>query len=75
MSDLIRAKVMSTEDPNKRGRVTLAAPLWGNDERWAEVLRSGGGAAPAYKKGDVVIVGFEGGDLRRPIVLGAIAQA
>ena len=73
--DLVRAEITEIRDPSGRGRVKISAPLvFGQDLHWAEVLRPGGGKA-AYKRGDVVMVAFEGGDPNRPIVMGAVGKA
>ena len=75
MVDLVRAQIADTNDPTDRGRVRISAPLaFGQDRPWADVLRPGGGKA-SYRRGDVVIVAFEGGDPGRPIVLGSVGRA
>jgi uncharacterized protein involved in type VI secretion and phage assembly len=76
MVDLVRAEIAETEDPSGRGRAQISAPLlFGESRYWAEVLRPAGGATPAYRIGDVVIVGFEDGDRDRPIILGSVGSA
>jgi hypothetical protein len=73
MVELIRAEVAEIADPQARGRVKLRSPAMGEGwEAWAEAVRCGA-AAPAYQRGDIVLVGFEGGDTDRPIVLGALS--
>jgi hypothetical protein len=75
MVELVRAQIVDTSDPAGRGRVKIVVPeMTGEVSIWAETLRPGGGARPAYKRKDVVIVAFEGGDPHRPIVLGALGR-
>jgi hypothetical protein len=75
MADLVRAEIADIRDPAGRGRVKISAPLvFGQVLPWAEVLRPGGAKA-AYKRGDVVLVAFEGGDPNRPVVLGTVGKA
>lgn len=74
MTDLVRAKIVSVSDPTGRGRVRISVPLWaGSGPVWAEAVRPGVAAA-AYKIGDIVVAGFEGGDPMHPIVLGALPR-
>lgn len=75
---LLVALVTDLQDPESRGRVkvklpTLAADL---DGGWARVLLPSGGPETGlvvpHQVGDEVVVGFEEGDLHRPVVLGAV---
>jgi hypothetical protein len=76
MADLVRARIVDTSDPAGRGRVRIIVPeMTGEALLWAEILRPGGGARPAYKRKDAVLVAFEGGDPNRPIVLGTLGGA
>jgi hypothetical protein len=76
MTEMVRGEIADPKDPSGHGRVRIRAPLvLGEAVVWAEVLRPGGGAAPRYKRGDVVMIAFEGGDARYPVVLGAVGRA
>lgn len=71
-------QVTSNNDPEKRGRVKVRFPGMTSDSEttWARVVSVGGGA----KRGavwipevdDEVLVGFEGGDARQPVVIGGL---
>jgi uncharacterized protein involved in type VI secretion and phage assembly len=71
---LARATVEDTRDPDKLGRIKVRFPtLPGEPSSWALVslpigARPGVFALPAA--GDEVVVGFEHGDIQRPIVIG-----
>jgi phage baseplate assembly protein V len=69
-----RAVVTDSRDPEKRGRVRVR--LEGEQEAWAELatLLAGDGYGTWFhpEAGDEVLVAFEGGDPRRPYVLGAL---
>jgi uncharacterized protein involved in type VI secretion and phage assembly len=75
---LLVGEVTNINDPRKEGRVKVR--FLGLDDKeesnWARVLVSGAGdkrgsvVLPEVK--DEVLVGFEGGDLRKPIVLGGM---
>lgn len=77
-SGMTVGKVTSNNDPDKRGRVKLRFPGMADDAEttWARVVSVGGGA----KRGgvwipevdDEVLVGFEGGDARQPVVIGGL---
>ena len=60
------------------GRVKVKFPLLGDqiESGWARVSTPGGGtnygAVFQYEVGDEVLVGFEGGDTRRPVILGGL---
>jgi uncharacterized protein involved in type VI secretion and phage assembly len=70
--------VTSNNDPNETGRVKVLYP--GVDQQyssgWARVLGVGGGPNRGNvfvpEVNDEVLVGFEGGDLRQPVVLGGL---
>jgi uncharacterized protein involved in type VI secretion and phage assembly len=73
--------VNDVRDPDGQGRVKVSLP-WAADADgasylvWARVatLMAGGGRGTWFipEKGDEVLIGFEAGDPRRPIVLGAL---
>lgn len=74
---LARAVVVDLQDPSAAGRIKVKFPLLPRDvEEWAHVSlplggnRTGLWALPEI--GDEVIVGFEHGDVRPPIVLGSL---
>jgi uncharacterized protein involved in type VI secretion and phage assembly len=72
-----RAVVAETADPEGRYRVKVKFPwLAKSNAQWAERTfpeRPSSGAAYSLPRvGDEVIVAFEHGDVRRPIVLGAL---
>lgn len=70
--------VTSNNDPNNTGRVKVLYPGVGQQysSGWARVLAVGGGANRGNvfvpEVNDEVLVGFEGGDLRQPVVLGGL---
>jgi hypothetical protein len=69
--------VREVNDPDKLGRVQVLVPKLGsaNLAAWAPVVRSYGvsnGALFAPESGDQVVVAFEAGDVRSPVVLGAL---
>ncbi|MFN2608121.1 MAG: VgrG-related protein [Acidimicrobiales bacterium] len=72
------AIVTNTKDPERLGRVKVKYPtLSDSDESWwARVASVGAGPARGFQAGfevgDEVLVAFEHGDLRRPIVLGGL---
>jgi phage baseplate assembly protein V len=69
-----RAVVTDSRDPEQRGRVRVR--LESEQEAWAELatLLAGDGYGTWFhpEPGDEVLVAFEGGDPRRPYVLGAL---
>jgi uncharacterized protein involved in type VI secretion and phage assembly len=69
-----RAVVTDIRDPEERGRVSVR--LQAGPEAWAELatLLAGGGYGTWFRPDpdDEVLVAFEGGDLRRPYVVGAL---
>ncbi len=72
------AVVTNTDDPDKLGRVKVKFPWLGEDAEsyWARLLAPGAGnqsglcLIPAV--GDEVLVAFEHGDIRAPVVLGSL---
>jgi uncharacterized protein involved in type VI secretion and phage assembly len=81
ISGLLVGTVSDIGDPNNLGRVKVAFPTLGSsvDSEWARVLSVGGGIErgivfqPEVK--DEVLVGFEQGDTRRPVVIGGLFSA
>ncbi len=75
---LVVGEVTNINDPNKTGRVKVRYPgLSETDESaWARLLAVGGGASRGNvwipEVGDEVLVGFESGDPRQPVVLGGL---
>lgn len=72
-----RAVVTDIRDPEERGRVQVKFPsLEGVQEAWAELatLMAGDGYGTWFQPDpdDEVLVAFEGGDPRRPYVVGAL---
>jgi phage baseplate assembly protein V len=69
-----RAVVTDSSDPEERGRVRVR--LESGQEAWAELatLLAGDGYGTWFRPEteDEVLVAFEGGDARRPYVLGAL---
>jgi uncharacterized protein involved in type VI secretion and phage assembly len=75
---LVVGEVTNINDPNKSGRVKVRYPgLSATDESaWARLLSVGGGKSRGSvsipEVGDEVLVAFEGGDPRQPVVLGGL---
>ena len=69
---VFRAQVVDVDDPEQSGRVRFRSANSDQTSDWADVLLIG---APAIEIGMTVIVANEGGDPRRPIVLGALASS
>ncbi|MGN6332785.1 MAG: phage baseplate assembly protein V [Motilibacteraceae bacterium] len=74
---LLVGVVSSLNDPNGWGRVKVKLPtLGGIDVGWARVLLPSGGPdrglVVPHQVNDEVVVGFEEGDLERPVVLGGV---
>jgi phage baseplate assembly protein V len=69
-----RAVVTDNRDPDERGRVLVRLPT--GQESWAELatLLAGDGYGAWFRPDpeDEVLVAFEGGDPRRPYVVGAL---
>ena len=66
------------DDPDAAGRVKVSLPGLDTtiESQWARLAVLGGGAKRGMvflpEVGDEVLVGFEGGDVRRPVVLGGL---
>src|SRR5581483_6215383 len=75
---LVVGEVTSINDPDKRGRVRVRfSGLSSKDESaWARLVAVGGGKQRGMvfipEVGDEVLVGFENGDVRQPVVLGGL---
>jgi uncharacterized protein involved in type VI secretion and phage assembly len=75
-SGLVIGIVTNSQDPESFGRVRVKYPALGDDieGNWARIALPGAGkeAGMAFVPmvGDEVVVGFEQGDTRRPVVLG-----
>lgn len=75
---LVRGVVSENDDPQKLGRVTVRLPWLDADftSAWAPVMQLGAGPAsgtlflPAVN--DEVLVGFEHGEIDRPVVVGGL---
>jgi hypothetical protein len=75
---LLPGLVTDINDPQEWGRVKVKLPTLGSDVQtgWARTLLPGAGPGRGlvvpHRVDDEVLVGFEGGDLQRPVVLGAV---
>jgi len=75
---LVVGLVTNNNDPDKMGRVRVKYPALGDETEgwWARVVGPQAGNARGLLMtplvGDEVVVGFEGGDVRRPYVLGSV---
>src|SRR5262245_7852128 len=72
---LVRAVVVDVQDPDAKGRIKVKFPWLPRDvETWARVSLPLGGTRTGLltlpEIGDEVVIGFEHGDVRNPIVLG-----
>jgi phage protein D/phage baseplate assembly protein gpV len=73
--------VTNNNDPEKIGRVKVKFPTLGDnvESNWARLALPGGGSARGFdvrpEVNDEVIVAFDRGDLRMPIVLGGVWSA
>lgn len=68
-----RAVVTDARDPRQSGRVKVKIPaVLGQEEVWAQLLAQSRGAFFAPEPDDEVLVAFEGGDPRSPVVLGTL---
>lgn len=78
VTGLTRAIVTRNEDPEGLGRVQVRYPSMasGTDGGWACIVvpfaEKRTGAITLPQVGDEVVVGFEQGDMRFPLVLGAV---
>ncbi len=72
------AVVTNLNDPDELGRVKVKLPWLGDDIEtfWAPVLSPGGGSGGGWQLlpevGDQVVVLFDHGDVRRPIIIGGV---
>jgi phage baseplate assembly protein V len=73
------ARVLDVRDPKRLGRVRVklsAKEVSGLERRWARLatLMAGNGSGSWFvpDPGDEVLVAFEGGDVRKPFVVGAL---
>jgi uncharacterized protein involved in type VI secretion and phage assembly len=75
---LVIGLVTNNDDPEKLGRVRVKFPQLGDtiEGTWARIATPGAGDARGMmflpKPGDEVVVAFEHGDKRRPVVLGGL---
>ncbi|MEO3815984.1 VgrG-related protein [Plantactinospora sp. B24E8] len=75
---LVTGIVTNNNDPEQLGRVKVTLPTLSADDEstWARVVTPGGGARRGLQwlpeVDDEVLVGFEFGDLGRPVVLGGV---
>ena len=78
---LVVGEVTNINDDKKIGRVKVRFPGLSTQQEsgWARVVTMGGGKDRGMvflpEVGDEVLVGFEGGDLRQPVVLGGLFGA
>ena len=75
---LVVGEVTNINDPNRSGRVKVRFPGLDtqNESGWARIVSQGGGSSRGNVAiplvGDEVLVGFEHGDPRQPVVLGGL---
>jgi uncharacterized protein involved in type VI secretion and phage assembly len=80
-SGLVIGLVTNIQDPESLGRVRIQFPTLGDNIEgiWARVALPGAGPDAGFSMlpqiDDEVVVGFEHGDTRRPVVLGALHNA
>ena len=67
-----RGMVTDAADPQRSGRVRVQVPSIGMSSEWAPVCLPPGSGAGAFVVGSTVVVAFENGDQRFPIVLGRL---
>jgi uncharacterized protein involved in type VI secretion and phage assembly len=68
-----RAVVTAAMDPTQSGRVKVEIPaILGQEQVWARLLVQGRSAFSVPEPGDEVLVAFEAGDPRSPVVLGSL---
>jgi uncharacterized protein involved in type VI secretion and phage assembly len=78
---LVIGLVTNIQDPDKLGRVRVKFPALGDaiESTWARIALTGAGKEAGMsflpQVGDEVVVGFEHGDTRRPVVLGSLHNA
>ena len=78
---LVVGEVTNINDDQQTGRVKVRYPGLSTEQEsgWARVVTMGGGKERGMvflpEVGDEVLVGFEGGDLRQPVVLGGLYGA
>ncbi len=78
---LLAGVVTSTDDPDNSGRVKVKFPTLSdeNESAWARIAAPGAGDTRGMlnypEVNDEVLVGFEAGDPRRPLILGGIWSA
>ncbi|MBT6443534.1 MAG: hypothetical protein HOK58_00930 [Acidimicrobiaceae bacterium] len=78
---LTPAIVTANDDPDELGRVKVSLKVIGDthESDWARVVQQGAGLKRGWmilpEIDDEVMVGFENGDLNRPIVLGGVANS
>src|SRR6201999_1748713 len=77
-ASLVVGVVTNNNDPDQLGRVRVKYPSLSDSEEsaWARIATPSAGAARGLlfmpQPGDEVIIGFEHGDTRRPIVVGSV---
>src|SRR5438067_10830147 len=80
-SSLVIGVVTNNTDPDKLGRVKVKFPgvAAGDESAWARVVSTGAGGGRGLQVvpdvNDEVLVGFEHGDVARPLVLGGLWSA
>ena len=80
-SSLVVGVVTNNTDPDKLGRVKVKFPsvAAGDESAWARVVSTGAGGGRGLQVvpdvNDEVLVGFEHGDVSRPLVLGGLWSA
>lgn len=81
VTHVVAATVVDVEDTTSQGRVKVSYPMPRGDgtdvvSNWARTVSLGGGAGRGMvflpEVDDEVLVAFEGGDTRRPVVLGGL---
>ncbi|WP_275743781.1 phage baseplate assembly protein V [Nocardioides sp. YIM 152315] len=78
MGALVSAQVTNVSDPDTLGRAKVKFTSMGGDVEswWARIVTLGGGDQRGLvfqpEVGDEVLVGFEQGDTRRPLILGGL---
>jgi uncharacterized protein involved in type VI secretion and phage assembly len=68
-----RGIVTDVEDPVRKGRLQIELPLGSGLKQWAHVMRPFGTTEAAQPQpGDELVVAFEHGDARFPVILGGL---